>query len=156
MPGWEEGFDVCCISTVIASVRADAFSDVLFDRRNKVVQTQAIESEVCSLEAAGQGGHVERLGGLNLLSGNLVGPESVGFEGLSNAVGREVGVLPAVGAVAGLLAPVTVPGGCAVVSLSSVVVAFAVTSNEKEFVGSVSGGIAVEVLQESVEALPLG
>jgi len=85
-----------------------------------------------------------------------VRPKSVGFEGLSDSVGGEIGVLPAVGAVAGLLAPVAVPGRSSVVGLSCVVVAFAVAADEEEFVGSVGGGIAVEVLQESVEALPLG
>jgi len=54
VPGWEEGFDVCGVSTVIAGMRADALSDVFLDRRHKVVQAQAIESKVCSLEAASQ------------------------------------------------------------------------------------------------------
>lgn len=63
-----------------------------------------------------------------------MGPEGVGFEGLSNAVGSEIGVLPAVGTVASLLAPVAVPGGCAVVGLGCVVVAFAVAANEEEFI----------------------
>ena len=83
-------------------------------------------------------------------------PKSVGFEGLGNAVGGEISVLPAVCAIADLLTPVAVPGGSAVVGLGCVVVAFAVAADEKEFVGSVGGGIAVKVLQEGVEALPLG
>lgn len=143
MPRGEEGFDVCGISTMVACMRADSLSDILLNRRNKVIQTQAIESEIRSLETAGQRRHIERLRSLDLLSGNLVGPKSVCFEGLSDAVGGEIGVLPAVGAVAGLLAPVAIPGGCAVVGLGGVVVAFAVAADEEELVSGVGGCSAV-------------
>jgi hypothetical protein len=60
-----------------------------------------------------------------------VGPECVGLEGLRDAIGSEISVFPAVCAVAGLLAPVAVPGWSAVVGLSGVVVAFAVAADEE-------------------------
>lgn len=66
-----------------------------------------------------------------------MGPESIGLEGLSDTVGSEIGVLPAVCAVTGLLAPVAVPCGCAVVGLGGVVVAFAVTADEEELVDDI-------------------
>jgi hypothetical protein len=93
---------------------------------------------------------------LNLLNGDLAGPECVGFDGLSDAVRSEVSILPAVGAVASLLTPVAVPGCIAVVGLSGVMIAFAMAADEEEFVCNVCSGITVELLDKRVEALPLG
>ena len=57
-------------------------------------------------------------------------PEGIGFEGLSDAVGSEVGIFPAIGRIAGLLTPVAVPSGSSIVGLCGVVVAFSVTTDE--------------------------
>jgi hypothetical protein len=125
------------IPTVITGMRANTLSNQFLDLRDKVIQTQSAECQVCSLQASSEGRHVKSLWRLDFLSGDLVGPECVGFEGLRDAIGSEISVFPAVCAVAGLLAPVAVPGWSAVVGLSCVVVAFAVAADEEEFVGCV-------------------
>lgn len=53
MPRGKERFDVCFIAAVIASMRTDSLSDILFYCRHKVVQAQIAESEICSFQAAG-------------------------------------------------------------------------------------------------------
>ena len=138
---------------------ADAFAEILLHLRYERVfgwQIETVEGVIGRLETSGQGTGVESLRRGDFLICDFGGPEGVDCEGLRDSEWRQVRVGPGDCVVAVELAVIAVPGRGAVVGLRIVVVAVAVPAQVEELVRGVRRGVAVELGELVVEALPLG
>lgn len=170
-----ESLDEALASTVIACSDADALAEKLLHHRDERLilgEFEALESLHGGLDAAGQRRRVVRVEvwhALVLKAGLVVG---VCLVSLGFTCGCEESILPCSCSVARLKTPVAlqlsvrvlrvltgatyVPGGCTVKGLSGVMPALTMTSHDKNLVAClVAAGIAVQVLDVLLEALPL-
>lgn len=138
-------------------------------------ELQAGKCHIRRCQASIQGTGVVRLRGWNLLGGDFVGPERVGFLGLLDAFLGDVSVGPAAGGVSIQLGPIAlssfmrsalawqgdvfcwsyIPGRGPVESLGNVVIAFSVSTHIEYLVLNMTTALMVQASNLMLESLPL-
>jgi hypothetical protein len=159
LEGWIRVLNISFVAAMIASVDADAFSQIFLDGGGEWLlpwEIQARESKLSGCKTPGQGADVVRIRRGDFLHRDLMGPEVVGNLRLVHAVGGQMRIHPAGGRIAVQFGPVAVPGGSAIVGFSGIVPALAVATQEKKLILDILAAFLVQAKDLTSKLLPLG
>ena len=150
------------VAASVACVDANTLTEELFRRRDEwtaailhQVVVQPRKCDIGSAEASVQRTCVELLRCGDFLRLNLTAPEVVCFLSLGDAVVRQMGIAPDSRSIAVDLGPVAIPCRSSVIRLCSVMVAFAMPTEEQQFVSGSGSRVVVQRRHLTCETLPL-
>ena len=139
--------DIRLTAPPITRVPTNPLPEQLLHRRHKRMrfgETQPAECDVGSRQTTGQRTCVVALWRGNLLLRNFLLPERVDRLRLLDPRGCQMGIGPNHRSIAVLLRPVAVPRWGSVISLRSVMIAFAMAAHVQDFVVDIRAGKEVE------------
>lgn len=148
---------------VIAGVDGDFFAEEVFDcglenrkrrRRRRGIQ-QVSECDIRSCQTSPQRRSIKTPRNRNFFNLDSIFPKIVSDFGLENSRRGELGIFPEKSAVAGKLRIIAIPGWCTECSFCHVVVAFAVSAHEENFIDGVGWRSSIHGFDVLFELLPL-
>jgi len=171
--GWECIMDVGLVAAMITCVDGNPLPKVLLDRWDEwAAQTsKTSEGKIGGSKATRQWTAVVALRSWNLLHVDLMLPEIMRNQGLSNTIGIQCSIFPACCGISVYFTPVAVPARRSIVSLSgsksvrlrleifkgyyTIVPAFSVSANPEQFVLDISRSFLLQAKDLTLKLLPL-